>query len=118
MQLSAELGAGGDGVVQQQEVQLLLALFLVDGGDQHTAAGDAHHLPGRQIQNRHGGLSDELFRLIVVMDARENGAVRAAAVVQGELQQLVALFTASQFLIFTARKSDLQKVSKSTFSWL
>ena len=26
-------------------------------------------------------------------------------------------FTASQFLIFTARKSDLQNVSKSTFSW-
>ena len=70
MQLSAELGAGGNGVVQQQQVQLLLALFLVDGGDQHTAAGDAHHLPGRQIQNRHGSFADELLRLVIVPDAR------------------------------------------------
>lgn len=31
---------------------------------------------------------------------------------------LSLFFTASQFLIFTARKSDLQKVSKSTCSWV
>ena len=90
--MSAELCAGGNGVVQQQQVQLLLALFLMDGRDQHAAGGDAHHLPGGQVQNGHGSFADELLRLIVVMDAGENGAVRAAAVVQGELQQLVALF--------------------------
>ena len=83
--MSAELCAGGDGVIQQQQVQLFLALFLMDGRDQHAAGGDAHHLPGRQIQNRHGGLSDELLRLVIVPDAGYDGAVRAGAVIQSEL---------------------------------
>ena len=89
--MSAELCAGGNGVVQQQQVQLFLALFLMDGRDQHAAGGDAHHLPGGQVQNGHGGFADELLRLIIVMDARYDGAVRAGAVIQSELQQLVAL---------------------------
>ena len=44
----------------------------------HAAGGDAHHLPGGQVQNGHSGFADELLRLIIVMDAGENGAVRAA----------------------------------------
>ena len=75
--VSAQLGAGGDSVVQQQQVQLLLPPLLMNGGDQHPAAGDAHHLPGRQVQNGHGGLADELLRLIVVPDAGEVDPIRA-----------------------------------------
>ncbi len=89
--MSAQLCAGGDAVVDEHQVQLLLALLLVDGGDQHTAAGDTHHLPGRQVQDGDGRLADELLRLVVLVDAGEDDAVRAAAVVQRELQQLVGL---------------------------
>ena len=87
--LSAQLGAGGHGVVDQHQVYLLLAVLLVNGGDQHAAAGDAHHLPGRQVQDGDGGLADELLRLVELVDAGDDGAVGAAAVVQRELQQLV-----------------------------
>ena len=47
--VSAQLGAGGNRIVNEHQVQLLLTLLLVDGGDQHTAAGNAHHLVGRQV---------------------------------------------------------------------
>ena len=89
--MSAELGTGGDGVVNEHQVQLLLALLLVDGGDQHTAGGNTHHLPGRQVQNGDGRLADKLLRLVILVDAGEDDAVGAAAVVQRELQQLVGL---------------------------
>ena len=46
----------------------------------------------RQVQNGHGGLADELLRLIVTPDAGEDDPIRAGAVVQRKLQQLVALF--------------------------
>ena len=64
----------------------------MDGGDQHTTAGNAHHLAGRQVQNGDGGFADQLLRLIVLVDTGEDDTVGAAAVVQRELQQLVALF--------------------------
>ena len=47
-------------------------------------------------------------------DAAEDGPGRSAAVVQGELQSFLDFFTAWQSSTFTARKSDLEKVSKST----
>ena len=36
LRFSAELCAGGDGVVQHKEIQLFLAALGVDGGDQHA----------------------------------------------------------------------------------
>ena len=42
---SAQLCAGGDLVIHHDEVELLLTLFGVDGGQQHTAAELAHHCP-------------------------------------------------------------------------
>ena len=39
----AELRAGGDGVVDDEQVQGLLAVLLVDGGDQHAAGINAHY---------------------------------------------------------------------------
>ena len=46
---SAQLRAGGDGVADHYQIQLLLALLRVDGGQEHTIALLAHHLPGRQV---------------------------------------------------------------------
>ena len=59
--MSAQLGAGGDGVVHHDEVELLLSVLGVDRGDQHAAALLAHHLPGGQIDNGHQALADELL---------------------------------------------------------
>jgi len=73
-------------------VQLLLALFLMHGGNEHAAGGDTHHLPGGEIQNGHGGLAHQVLRLIIMVDAGDDGAVGAGAVVQGEFQELIALF--------------------------
>ena len=88
---SAELRAGGDGVVQHEKVQLFLALFLVDGGEKHTVALKAHHLPGRQIHNGHQRLAHQLLRLIELMNAGENLTVRAGTVIQREAQELFRL---------------------------
>ena len=72
-------------------MQLFFAVFVMHGGDQHAAGVDAHHRAGRQVRDGDAGLADKLLRLIVGVDAGENGAVRAAAVVERELQQLLAL---------------------------
>ena len=44
--MSAHLGAGGDLVIQHEQVQPLLAPLGVDGGDEHAVGLQAHHLPG------------------------------------------------------------------------
>ena len=72
-------------------MQLLLAVLGVDGGDQHTAALLAHHLPGRQVHDGNKGLADQLLGLIVGGDAGEDLTIRAGAVVQREFQQLLGL---------------------------
>ena len=43
---SAELGAGGDTVADHQQVQTLVTVLLVYGGDQHAFGINAHHLAG------------------------------------------------------------------------
>ena len=48
---SAELGAGGDGVVHHDEVELLLTLLGVDGGEEHATALLTHHLAGGQVDD-------------------------------------------------------------------
>ena len=89
---SIQLGPCGDTVIQQEEVQPFLALLVVDGGDEHAAGVNAHHLPGGQVGDGHRRLPHQLLGLIVVVDAAEDDPVGAAAVIQGELQQLLALF--------------------------
>ena len=88
---SAHFGPCRDGVVHHQQVEALLALFGVDGGNQHALALLAHHLARGQVDNGHQGLADKLLRLIPFGDAGQNLPVSARAVVQGELQQLVGL---------------------------
>ena len=48
---STQLGAGGDGIGNHQQIQLFLTVFGVDSGDQHTAGLTAHHLAGRQVSD-------------------------------------------------------------------
>ena len=88
---SAELGAGGDGVVHHQQVELFLAVLGVDGGDQHAVGLQAHHLPGRQVHDGHQRLADEVLRLVELVDAGEDLPVGAGAVVQDKLEELFAL---------------------------
>ena len=84
-------------------------LLLVHGGDQHAAGGNSHHLPRRQVQDGDGRLADQLLRLVVLVDAGEDDAVRAAAVVQGELQQLVGLLHRLAVLDLHGAEIGLQK---------
>ena len=49
-----------------------------------------------QVGDRNDGLADELIRLIELVDAGEYLARSAGAVIELELQKLLALFTASQ----------------------
>ena len=60
----AQLGAGGDGIVQHDQVQLLFALVGVDGGQQHTAGFFTHHLSGGQVDDGAEGLADQLLGLV------------------------------------------------------
>ena len=77
--------------IDHQQVQLLLAVFMVHGGDQHTAGLDTHHRARRKIRDGDAGLADQLFRLIISVDTAENGALLARAVVKRELQKLLRL---------------------------
>ena len=64
---------------------------MVDGGDQHAAGVDAHHLARGQIDDGDGGLADKILGLVIVVDAGEDDAILARAVVEDELQELLAL---------------------------
>ena len=95
-----ELGAGGDIVVDQQEVEAFLPINMVNGGNEHAAGIDAHHLARGQVDDGNGGLADKILGLIIVMDAGEDDAVGAGTVVEHELQKLLALGHGATFLDF------------------
>ena len=63
----------------------------VHGREYHALTFNAHHLARRKVGDEQYILADELFRLIVGGDAAEDGARSARTVVDGELQQLLAL---------------------------
>lgn len=77
--------------IDHEQVQLFLAVFVVHGGDQHAAGLDAHHGPRREVRDGDAGLAHERFRLVIGMNAGEDHAVRAGAVVECELQELLRL---------------------------
>ena len=79
-------------------MELFLAVFVMHGRDQHTAGINAHHGAGRQVRGSDAGLSNQLFRLIILVDAGEDHPVRAGAVVQNELQELLGLLHGFAFL--------------------
>ena len=72
-------------------MQLLLAVDFLDGGEQHAVGLLPHHLARRQVEDRDDRLAHELLRLIELVDAGEDLARLAAAVVERELQKLFAL---------------------------
>jgi len=88
---SIQLCARRDVRVDHEQVQSLLALLAVHGRDEHTARVDAHHLARGQVDDGDAGLSNQLLGLIVLVDAGEDDAVGAGAVVEDELQELLAL---------------------------
>ncbi|CAN4001192.1 hypothetical protein ICNMLN_ICNMLN_06540, partial [Dysosmobacter welbionis] len=88
---SAQLRARRDGIIHHDEVQALLTVLGVDGGDQHAVALQAHHLPGRQVHNGDQGLAHQILRLIPLVDAGEDLPVHTGAVIQSESQQLLTL---------------------------
>jgi len=63
----------------------------MDGGKEHTVGLDAHHCPWGQVCDGDQGLADQLFGLIICVDAGKDGAIGAGAVVQSELQELLTL---------------------------
>ena len=71
---------------------------MVDGADDHAAGVDAHHRAGRQVGDGDERLADQRFRLVVLVDAAEDDAVRARAVVEDELEQLFGLGHRRAFL--------------------
>ena len=75
-----------------------LPFLMVHGADEHAAGVDAHHLAGRQVGDGDAGLAHQLLRLIVGVDAAEDDPVFAGAVVQHELEQLLALGDGGAFL--------------------
>ncbi len=79
-------------VVDDEEVQVFFAVFLVDGADDHAAAVDAHHFAWWQVGDGDQGFADEFLWFVVVVDAGEDGSVFAGAVVEGELEELFALW--------------------------
>ena len=89
--VSVELGPRRDVLVHHEKVQPLGALLVMHGGDQHAAGIDAHHGSRRQVGDGDAGLAHQLLRLVVLVDAAEDHPVLSAAVVQGELQKLLAL---------------------------
>ena len=59
-----KLCTGGDVGVDLEQVELFFVVFLMDGGDEHTAALYSHHRAGRQIRYCYTGFSYKLFRLV------------------------------------------------------
>ena len=65
-----QLRAGRDVRIEHQEVQPFFAVFLVEGGEEHAAGFETHHRSGRQVRVCNERLADELFRLVIGVNAR------------------------------------------------
>ena len=72
-------------------MQLFLAVFVMDGRDEHTAGVDAHHGAGREIGDGDADLAHQFLRLIILMNAAQDDAILAGTVVERELEQLLRL---------------------------
>ena len=90
-----QLRASGNGIIEHKHVEALFRLFayslLMHGADNHAAGFDAHHLARRQIGDCDKRTAHQILRLIIRMDSGKNRAVFARAIIQGELQKLLAL---------------------------
>ena len=66
---SIQLRPRRDVVVHHEKMKFFLPVALIDRREQHAAGLDAHHGARRQVRNRNQGLSDQLFRLVVSVNA-------------------------------------------------
>ena len=82
---SIELCACRNVRINHQQMQLFLAVFVMHGGDEHTAGIDTHHRSRRQIGDGDAGLSNQFFRLIIFVNTTQNDPIYAGSVVQNEL---------------------------------
>ena len=78
--------------IEHQKMQLFSAFLVVNSRDQHAAGVDAHHGPGWQIRNGDARFADQLFRLVVFVDAGKDDSIRSGTVVQREFQEFFGLF--------------------------
>ena len=85
-------------VVHHQQMELFFSLFLMNGGNQHSAGINAHHGTGRQIGDGKQRLAYQLFRLVIGVNAAQNDPIHTGSVVQSELQQLLGLLDSFAFL--------------------
>ena len=80
---------------QIRQRQKRLSAQAIPGGNriihEHSVRLQAHHFPGSQVGAGHHGLTHQLLRLIILMNARQNLPGLALAAVQGKAQQLLAL---------------------------
>ena len=72
-------------------MKLFFSLFLVNCAQKHTAGVNSHHCSGRQVDNSDKSFADKLFGLIIGMNTAQDNAVGARAVIEDELEQLLAL---------------------------
>ncbi len=93
-----ELRACGYRIVDHEQVQAFFALHLMDRREQHAARVDAHHRARRQVHDGDERLADELFGFVVHVNARKDHAVGAGAVVEHELEELLAFADGFAFL--------------------
>ena len=78
-------------IIHHNKVENLLTLLGVDSREQHAAALKPHHLARGQVDDGDSGLADELLGLVILVDAGEDDAILACAVVEHKLQQLLGL---------------------------
>ena len=106
----AELRASRNFIIHHNKVEDLLTLLGVDSREQHAAALKPHHLARGQVDDGDQGLAHQF------LGPERIGRSVPVPSSSVKRRSFSLFFTASQALTLTARKSDLQNVSKSTFS--
>ena len=82
-------------------MQLFFAVFVMHGGDEHTAGIDAHHGSGGQVGDGDAGLSNQFFRLIIVVNTTQMTLSTPVPSSKTNFKSFLDFFTASHSLTFT-----------------
>ena len=77
--------------INHKQVKSFFVVFMVNGGNKHSAGFNAHHRARRKVYYRDTGLAHKVFGFIVSVNARKNGALGARAVVKSEFEQFFGL---------------------------
>ena len=85
-------------VIYHKQMELFFAVFMMHGGDEHTAGIDTHHRARREVRDSDAGLAYQLLRLVIVVNTTQNDPIYAGSVVQNELQELFGLLHGFAFL--------------------